>query len=129
MKKPDAITEITKENFRNKVWSLSADELLYVGRSTFKKLQAVGINTIGDLANSDPYFIRKLLGIHGDQIRTYARGEDQSRVMHKDYVAPIKSVGHGITCMQFARLWAGSHTAVMSGGIAVIGRHWRVSSP
>ena len=98
MKKPDAITEITKENFRNKVWSLSADELLYVGRSTFKKLQAVGINTIGDLANSDPYFIRKLLGIHGDQIRTYARGEDQSRVMHKDYVAPIKSVGHGITC-------------------------------
>ena len=31
--------------------------------------------------------------------------------------------------MQLARLWAGSHTAVMSGGIAVIGRHWRVSSP
>ena len=98
MKKPDAITEITRENFREKIWGLSASELLYVGGATYKKLQAVGINTIGDLAKTDLYYIRQLLGVHGEQIRTYARGEDMSRVMHKDYEASVKSVGHGITC-------------------------------
>ena len=30
---------------------------------------------------------------------TYAAGLDRSRVMHQDYVSPVKSVGHGITCV------------------------------
>ena len=33
MKKPDAITVITRENFKEKVWPLPVAELLYVGRS------------------------------------------------------------------------------------------------
>lgn len=38
MKKPDAITVITKENFKEKVWPLQVDDLLYVGRATAAKL-------------------------------------------------------------------------------------------
>ena len=32
LKKPDAVTEITPENFRETIWPLPADELIYVGR-------------------------------------------------------------------------------------------------
>ncbi|MEI6738156.1 MAG: DNA polymerase IV, partial [Pseudomonadota bacterium] len=38
MKKPDAVTVITREGFQKQLWGLPAKELLYVGRSTNKKL-------------------------------------------------------------------------------------------
>lgn len=98
MRKPDAITEITKENFREKVWSLPASDLLYVGRATTTKLANYGIHTIGDIAAADPKLLKTILGINGLAIWKYAAGRDDSRVMHKDFVSPIKSVGHGITC-------------------------------
>lgn len=98
MKKPDAITEITEENFKEKVWPLPASDLLYVGRATNAKLVNYGIHTIGDIAGADPQFLRRLLGINGLELWKYAAGKDDARVMHKDFVSPVKSVGHGITC-------------------------------
>lgn len=98
MKKPDAVTEITEENFREKVWPLPASDLLYVGRATNAKLANYGIHTIGDIAGTEPQFLRRLLGINGLELWKYAAGRDDSRVMHKDFVSPVKSVGHGITC-------------------------------
>lgn len=47
MKKPDAITQITRDNFRQKVWPLAASELLYVGCSTARTLSKYGIHTTG----------------------------------------------------------------------------------
>lgn len=98
MKKPDAITEIKKENFQEKVWPLPASDLLYVGRATEKKLANYGIRTIGDIAKTDPDFLKRLLGVNGLALWRYAAGKDDARVMHKDFVSPMKSVGHGITC-------------------------------
>lgn len=98
MKKPDAITGITEENFKEKVWPLPASDLLYVGRATNAKLANYGIHTIGDIAGADPQFLRRLLGINGLELWKYAAGKDDARVMHKDFVSPVKSVGHGITC-------------------------------
>lgn len=46
MKKPDAITEIRQDNFKEKIWPLDAVELLYVGRSTENKLAQYGIRTM-----------------------------------------------------------------------------------
>ena len=40
-----------------------------------------------------------LFGVNGLALWAYATGQDTSRVMHKDFVSPIKSVGHGITCV------------------------------
>ena len=98
MKKPDAVTEITEESFRTQIWPLPASELLYVGRATTEKLRRYGIHTIGDLARSDPEFLKRLLGINGDKLWVYANGLDTSRVMPCEYEPPIKSIGHGITC-------------------------------
>ena len=99
MKKPDAITEITPENFEEKVWPLDASEMIYCGNATRRKLALYGIHTIGDVAHADEAFLHRLLGVHGTELWTYANGRDRSRVMHKDFVSPIKTVGHGITCV------------------------------
>ena len=98
LKKPDAVTEITEESFRTQIWPLPASELLYVGRATTEKLRRYGVHTIGDLARSDPEFLKRLLGINGEKLWVYANGLDTSRVMPCDYEPPIKSIGHGITC-------------------------------
>ena len=98
MKKPDAITEITPENFREKVWPLAADEMIYCGPATMRKLTNYGIHTIGELATTPPGLLQTWFGVNGLALRRYSNGTDQSRVMHKDFVSPVKSVGHGITC-------------------------------
>lgn len=99
MKKPDAVTEISKDTFQEKVWPLPASDLLYVGRATTEKFRNFGIRTIGDIASTDPAFLKRMLGVNGLQLWKYAAGKDDTPVMHKDFVSPIKSVGHGITCV------------------------------
>lgn len=99
MKKPDAITEIRSDTFKEKVWPLDASEMIYCGRATTAKLAKFGIHTIGEVAQTDPEFLRRLLGINGVALWRYANGADTSRVMHKDFVSPVKSIGHGITCV------------------------------
>jgi len=99
MKKPDAITEITKENFRDVVWPLPASDLLYVGRATEAKLSSRYVNTIGDIAALDPNLMKTWFGVNGLMLWRYAAGLDSAPVMNKDFVSPIKSVGHGITCV------------------------------
>ena len=99
MKKPDAITEICRETYKDMVWPLAADEMIYCGRATKAKLGNYGIRTIGDIAQTDPDFLKRLLGVNGLALWRYANGTDQSRVMHRDLVSPVKSIGHGITCV------------------------------
>ena len=98
MKKPDATTLITEEDFREKVWPLAASEMIYVGRSTEAKLAAYGIRTIGELAATSPMLLQNWFGVNGLALWRYANGYDRSRVMHRDFVSPVKSIGHGITC-------------------------------
>ena len=99
MKKPDAITQIRREDFREKVWPLDASEMIYCGRATTAKLAKYGIHTIGELAATDPALLKRWFGVNGLALWRYANGTDTSRVMHKDFVSPVKSVGHGITCV------------------------------
>lgn len=99
MKKPDAITTISQGEYKEKVWPLAASEMIYVGRATEKKLATYGIHTIGDIAKTSPDFLKSKLGKNGLQLWVYANGEDNSRVANEDYHAPIKSFGHGITCI------------------------------
>ncbi len=98
MKKPDATTIITEEDFREKVWPLAAAEMIYVGRATEARLAKYGIHTIGEVAATPPELLRSWFGVNGLALWRNANGYDQSRVMHMDFKSPIKSIGHGITC-------------------------------
>ena len=97
MKKPDAVTIIPKETFREKIWNLPASDMLGVGRATERVLATYGIHTIGQLAKAPPELIRKKLGKCGLMCLRYANGLDQSPVATVGYEAPVKSVGHGLT--------------------------------
>ena len=97
MKKPNAITVISKENFRDVAWQLPAEVLLGVGRSTGARLKTIGISTIGDLAVFPEAPIYRLLGSVGRDLRRFALGLDFSAVESKEDESPDQSLGHGIT--------------------------------
>ncbi len=99
MKKPDAVTEITRESFKNTVWKLPCSDLLFCGRATTEKLKTFGIFTIGDLAKAPPALIAKRLGKNGEMLQKYANGMDDSPVAKVGEEEEVKSVGHGITCV------------------------------
>lgn len=97
MKKPDAVTLISRDNFKDKIWCLPASDIMGVGRATTAKLDRYGIVTIGQLANTDPGFLYKILKSHGLLIWRYANGYDCSPVCNMNWQSPIKSIGHGMT--------------------------------
>ena len=100
--KPDAITPITRDNYRDIVWPAPVRELLYVGPATERKLRDRGINTIGDLAQAPDGFLKRRLGKVGFVLRAFARGEDATPVKPYDPAARdvervVKSYGNGLT--------------------------------
>ncbi len=96
-KKPDAVTCITRDNYKDIVWNSPAGDLLYVGRATRKKLNCIGIYTIGDIANAPLEILRKHLGKWGDLIYGFANGFDSSPVAHMDENTEVKSIGNSTT--------------------------------
>ncbi|ACL76354.1 DNA polymerase Y family protein [Ruminiclostridium cellulolyticum] len=97
LQKSNATTVINQNNFKEMVWNLNVGELLYVGRSTRKKLNQIGIMTIGDLAGLPPSFIRRYLGKWGEILWNFANGMDYSEVTATDYHETIKGIGNSMT--------------------------------
>ncbi len=95
MKKPDAVTVIDINNFKEKVWPLDAKDLLFVGRSTYSKLNSIGVHTIGDIANLDQKVLNSLLGVWGNTLYCYANGLDNSPVEKR--AGDAKSIGNSLT--------------------------------
>ncbi len=100
LKKPDAVSEIREEDFRETVWRLPVSDLLFVGSATEQTLQKIGIRTIGQLANADTELLYKRLGKRGAQLRAYARGEDEEPVRGEKKKEDLKSVGNSLTLPQ-----------------------------
>ncbi len=97
MKKPDAVTEITKENYRKTVWNLPVGDLLYVGKATQRKLNNIGVKTIGDLALSREGLLVSLLGKWGSYLYAFANGNDSSPVVKAGEAEAVKSIGNSLT--------------------------------
>ena len=100
MKKPDAVTLVGRSNYRDTAWKLPVSDLLYVGPRTTRKLANYSIYTIGDLARADPNLLHYKLGKNGVMLWHFANGTDGARVMPQEYAPPVKSIGHGITCVR-----------------------------
>ena len=100
MKKPDGITVISRENFREKIWRLPISDLLFVGRKTTDKLRSCGICTIGDAAVCSDEMLERLLGKNGLELKRYALGEDNSPVSRQHEKATPKSIGRSVTRQQ-----------------------------
>ena len=97
LKKPDAITYISKENFKNIVWPLVTNEIIGVGKSTFKILEEMNLKTIGELANCDISLLEQKLGKHGRILWKRFNCIDDEIVDANMYIASPKSIGNGKT--------------------------------
>ncbi len=97
MKKPDATTVITRENYRDKVWPLPIRDMLYVGRSSAQALERRCIDTIGALARLPRDTAERMLGKCGAALWDNANGLDESPVLRPGEREPIKSVSNGMT--------------------------------
>ena len=97
MKKPDAITVISRENYKQKVWSLPVSDLLFVGKRTCEKLNQSGIFTVGDVTKCDDAMLMRLLGKAGAQLKCYALGNDNSPVVPPGPDDIPKSIGRTTT--------------------------------
>lgn len=97
MKKPDATSVITPENFRETAWRLPVSDLLYVGPATTRKLAQFGIHAIGALAQANIDFLYSLLGKNGVMLHRFANGQDRSGVRRYYSVPPMKSIGNSAT--------------------------------
>ena len=78
--KPNRVHTLFPEEIREKMWPLPVGALFSVGRATEKQLHLLGINTIGELANANPVFLRKHLKKLGETVWAYANGMDASPV-------------------------------------------------
>ena len=100
LKKPDATTEITKENFKEVVWPLPVSSLLGVGRKTNEKLREKVIYTIGDLANTKRERLEMLFGKNGAYLYDAANGLEDDEVQKYEELEEVKSISHGITTVK-----------------------------
>lgn len=97
MKKPDATTIISRDNYRTKIYNLPVEDLLMIGKATKRHLNSINIHTIGQLAFADENLLKARFGINGLKLKKYAQGQDDSPVLQVNSQQDIKSVGQSCT--------------------------------
>ncbi len=97
LKKPDAVTVITPQNYKKLVWERPVEELLYVGKQTKQKLHLMNVFTIGDLAQAPEGLLKEKLHVWGAYLKQFANGEDNSPVTKIGEEENVKSIGNSMT--------------------------------
>lgn len=87
MKKPLGITVLRKREIDKFLWPLPISDMLGVGKKTTPKLQAIGINTIGDLANyKNIPLLKETIGeVNALSLIQRANGIDNSTVDNNNF--------------------------------------------
>jgi len=96
-KKPDAITQFSRSNYKKMIYPLPVGELLCVGRSAEKMLRSLGISTIGRLAEADGKMLSQHMGKNGGMLKRFAHGDDTTPVRRDGDAPPIFSIGNSYT--------------------------------
>lgn len=78
--KPDRVHTLFEDEVKTKMWPLPIEDLFMVGKSSSKILRAIGINTIGDLANCDIRILKKHFKNQAQFLLDSANGIDYSKV-------------------------------------------------
>jgi DNA polymerase-4 len=94
LKKPNLVHTLFPDEIE-KMWRLPVGDLFFVGPATRRKLHALGIHTIGELANTDLDILRSHFKKHGEVIYSFANGIDVSVV--EEEAPPNKGYGNSTT--------------------------------
>ena len=91
----DGISTMHVSDVKTKLWPITDLTSIWgIGPRTAVKLQKIGINSMGELANSNKDFIHEIFGIMGDQLINHANGIDESDI-HEKYVPESTSLSLG----------------------------------
>jgi DNA polymerase-4 len=90
-RKPDMVHTLYPNEIKEKMWVLPVGELFFVGKSTVKKLNTLGIYTIGELAGTKVETLKAHLKKHGEVIHSFANGIDASIISQEE----VKNKGYG----------------------------------
>ena len=93
--RPDKVHTLFPEEIETKLWPLSVSELFFVGSRTKRKLDSLGIYTIGELARTDPEILKSHLKKQGEILWAFANGIDTSPVEPEP--AGNKGYGNSLT--------------------------------
>ena len=93
--KPDKVHTLYMHEIKEKMWPLKVGELFGIGKQTVPKLNAIGIETICDLANYDAFLLSKYFKNQARKMIEIANGIDDSIVDSSEYIP--KGIGHEIT--------------------------------
>lgn len=94
-KKPNLVHTLYSWEIQEKIWHLPVSSLFMCGRSSVDTLRKLGILTIGDLAQADPWILEAHLKSHGITLWKYANGEDDSKVT--PIPSEVKGIGNSTT--------------------------------
>ena len=94
-KKPDRVHTLFPDEIPDKMWPLPVGDLFYVGHATERKLNTLGITTIGELANTPVEILRPVFRSFADVIVSYANGLDL--VISTSNTAANKGYGNSAT--------------------------------
>ena len=92
-RKPDALTLISRANYRELIWPLPASRLLFVGPTLAQRLERLGIHSIGQIAAADEAMMLQLFGRSGPELVRSARGDDADQIPLESEQEPARSVG------------------------------------
>ncbi len=96
-RKPDAVTIFGPDNYFDIVSRINVEEMLFVGRSTAKRLGEYGIRTIGGAAQANLMFIKSMFGKNGERIYNDACGFNTELVCSNSSLTEVKSIGNSVT--------------------------------
>lgn len=93
--KPDKIHTLYPEEIKSKIWSLPVGSLFMVGKASEASLHKLGINTIGELADTPVDILRSHLKSHGRMLWEYANGIDNTPINSEP--EEQKGIGNSVT--------------------------------
>jgi len=96
MEKPLGITELWEKDIPSKLWPLPVKEMYGVGSKTAKKLNLMGMRTIGAVAGAKMNLLVQAFGKGGREIYLHAKGIDDAPVLPRQ-ADEMKSVGRSTT--------------------------------
>ena len=110
--KPNKVHTLFPEEIEAKFWPLPVRDLFLVGAATERKLNRLGIYTIGELAHADMHVLKKRLGKHGETIWHFANGRNADAVTPEP--AENKGYGNSTTTAHDVTTHAEAHQVLLS---------------
>ena len=97
LKKPDATTIISRENFKIKTYPLPLNSIVGIGGKLDDKFTKMNVLTIGDFVKLDDEILKSLMSKTGIELKQKLKGELIEPVSCYFHLAPPKSIGNGTT--------------------------------